>query len=153
MKKLAALLDELETKIPDHEKMDAAVSASPAGWHIQHAILVCVRIIETVEKANPADYKWKFNLKRTVVFTRHKIPRGAGKAPASVLPADTATPEKMKTDCALLKEQIKKLATLPPNHFFKHPMFGLLNVKATITMLKIHTKHHLAIIDDIRKKG
>jgi hypothetical protein len=151
MNKLTALLNELETKIPYHEKINTSVSASSVGWHIEHSLLVCNQIVAAVEKSNPQDYAWKFDFKRTIVFALNKIPRGKGKAPASVLPAGAASPEKLTTDLQILKETIKKLTTLPPNHYFKHPLFGLLNVKATIRMLKIHTKHHLAIIDDIRK--
>jgi hypothetical protein len=151
MNKLPALLNELEAKIPHHEKLNATVSASSVGWHIDHSILVCNQIIAAVEKSNPKDYTWKFDFKRTIVFALGKIPRGKGKAPTSVIPAAKASPEKMKVDCALLKETIKKLSVLPPNHYFKHPLFGLLNVKATIKMLKIHTRHHLSIINDICK--
>ncbi|MEY4335064.1 MAG: hypothetical protein RLZZ196_3814, partial [Bacteroidota bacterium] len=35
------------------------------------------------------------------------------------------------------------------NQFFVHPIFGKLNKKDTFTMLDIHTKHHLLIIQDI----
>jgi hypothetical protein len=48
-----------------------------------------------------------------------------------------------------LKEKIKELTGLHPNSFFVHPFFGKLNLKATIKMLEIHTKHHIYIINDI----
>lgn len=35
--------------------------------------------------------------------------------------------------------------------FFKHPYFGNLNVKDAIKMLKLHTRHHIDIINDIIK--
>ena len=149
MKKLLALLNNLETKIPYNEKLNTAVSASSVGWHIQHTVLAAHKMIAAVEQSNPENYRWTFNLKRTLVFTLNKIPRGKGKAPKSVLPTEAFNPDSLLSDIQLLKEKIHTLDSLPANHFFNHPYFGSLNVKGTQKILELHTRHHIDIINEI----
>ncbi len=151
MKKLISLIDELETKIPHSEKINASVSGGSVGWHIHHSLLVGLQIILAVEKSNAEIYRWKFNLNKTFVYTLNKIPRGRGKAPDSVQPKEPMNAAEMKNTIELLKNRLPVLRTLHPNNYFKHPYFGDLNVKATIKMLKIHTGHHIGIINDIIK--
>lgn len=151
MKKLITLIEELETKVLDREKINTAVSASSVGWHVHHCLLVGLQIIQAVEKSNPETYTWKFNMRKFVVYTLNKIPRGKAKAPESVLPKEHMTDGEMKLTFELLKTRLQVLEILHPNHYFKHPFFGNLNVTATIKMLKLHTKHHIGIINDIIK--
>lgn len=151
MTKLSELINELETKIPHSEKTNSNVSKTPVGWHIQHSLLVAFQIISAVEKSNPADYRYKFSLLKFIVYTRNKIPRGKAKAPDRVMPKEIFNTDVLKKDFELLKNRIEVLHTLEPSHFFTHPYFGNLNLKATIKMLKLHTKHHINIINDIIK--
>ncbi len=149
MNNLAGLLTELETKVTQSEKINTAVSQTSVGWHIQHILLVGLQIITAVEKSNPADYKYKFSLPKFLVYTLNKIPRGKAKAPESVRPKETFNTDELKKNIQLLKSRLVVLDTLQPRHFFKHPYFGNLNLKATVKMLNLHTKHHLDIINDI----
>ena len=151
MNKLIALINELETKIPHSEKKNTSVSSGSVGWHIHHSLLVGLNIIQAVEKSDPANYRWKFNMRKALIYTLNKIPRGKAKAPESVQPKELMDAADMKQHIALLKTRLPVLDTLHPNNYFKHPYFGNLNVKATIKMLQIHTSHHLAIINDIIK--
>ena len=149
MKKLIALIEELETKIPHSEKINKIISAGSVDWHIHHCLLVGLQIIQAVEKSDPETYSWKFNMRKTSVYTLNKIPRGRAKAPESVLPNEQMSAGEMKLTFELLKTRLQVLKTLHPDNYFKHPFFGNLNVKATIKMLKLHTKHHIGIINDI----
>ena len=149
MTTLSTLINELETKIPHSEKSNSAISKSPVGWHIQHSLLAALQIINAVEKSNPADYKYKFSLPKFLVYTLNKIPRGKAKAPESVRPKETFNTDDLRKDIQLLKNRLAILDTLQPANFFKHPYFGNLNLKATVKMLQLHTKHHLDIINDI----
>lgn len=149
MNPLTSLLNELESKIPLWDKLDLSVSASPVGWHIEHSLLVIKRIIKAVESSDPANYKWKFNLNRNYVFTFRKIPRGKGKAPKSVTPAGLIEPTTLAKELEAVRATIPALDSLQPDHYFDHPYFGMLNLKAARKFLVLHTKHHLAIINDI----
>jgi hypothetical protein len=68
-----------------------------------------------------------------------------------VQPKEQMSADEMKKTFELLKARLPVLDTLHPNNYFKHPVFGNLNVKATIKMLVLHTKHHIGIINDIMK--
>ena len=151
MKKLLALINELETKIPHSEKINTTVSGSSVGWHIHHSLLVGLNIIQAVEKSDAENYRWKFNMSKTLIYTLNKIPRGKAKAPESVQPKELMNAAAMKQHIELLRTRLPVLDTLHPNNYFKHPYFGNLNVKATIKMLMLHTKHHIGIINDIIK--
>lgn len=153
MHHLIALINKLESKIPELEKLAPSVSASSVGWHIQHTLLASFSIIKAIENSNPKNYQWKFNLKKVFVFTLNKIPRGKGKAPKFTLPVEAISADKLKDDIQLLKEKIKVLSTLQPKQFFEHPYFGNLNLKNTIKMLQLHTQHHINIINDIIRKA
>jgi hypothetical protein len=149
MNNLTELINELETKITHREKTNNTVSDASVGWHIHHSQLVVLQIILALERSNPESYRWKFNLNRFFVYTLNKIPRGRGKAPESVKPKEQADAAKMNKTFEILKARLPLLDALQPNNYFKHPYFGDLNVKAAIKMLKIHTKHHIDIVNDI----
>lgn len=152
MTTLSALVNELETKIQHREKLNNVVSNASVGWHIQHSLMVALRIIDAAEKSNPADYKYEFSLPRFFVYTLNKIPRGKAKAPDRVMPKEAFNTVEVKKDIQLLKGKLDILSTLQPGNFIIHPIFGHLNLKATIKMLKLHTKHHIDIINDIIKR-
>ena len=149
MKGLEQLITSLEEKIPQMDKEQTSVSAANVGWHIQHSLLVINTIIKGLKKSNPKSYQWKFNLNKTLIFTIGRIPRGKGKAPKEVQPIEEITPAFLLESLAKAKENIAALASMQRNQYFLHPYFGHLNLKSTIKFLKIHTKHHLYIINDI----
>ena len=100
MKKLIALINELETKIPQSEKINTTVSGGSVGWHIHHSLLVGLNIIQAVEKSDAENYRWKFNMRKTLIYTLNKIPRGKAKAPESVRPKELMNAAQMKNNQA-----------------------------------------------------
>lgn len=151
MDKLLQLINELETKIPYSDKLNLTISQVSVGWHIQHTLLASMQIIKAVENSNPENYKWKLNLSRMFVYSLNKIPRGKGKAPKSAQPSEVFNATNLSNEIQVLKANLKILSQLKANHYFEHPYFGSLDLKATIKMLQIHTKHHIDIINDIIK--
>jgi len=69
-----------------------------------------------------------------------------------VQPQPNFNAETLKIHIAATKEKIKTLESLQRNHYFIHPFFGKLNLKPAIIFLRIHTKHHIHIINDILKQ-
>ncbi len=151
MRELEKLLDNLETKIPDYEKINEAVSQVDVGWHIEHSLLVINSIIKTLANSNPKDYQWKFSLTRILFFTLKKFPRGKAKSPKAVRPKGDYDAQSLSNHLLATREQIKELKSLDKDKFFKHPIFGELKLQKGITFMAIHTKHHLYIIHDILK--
>jgi hypothetical protein len=151
MKQLLKLIAQLEVHIPDYEKTNAKVSQSTLGWQIDHSLLVVNGVINQLKKSDPKDYNWKFNRIRLLLQITNKIPRGRAKSPASVIPMDRTTREGLMISMELAKKQVADLKKLPAKSYFTHPIFGDLKLKTALWFLKLHTKHHLKIIEDILK--
>ena len=151
MEQLNTLINELENNCIYLDKRNVRVSSASVGWHLEHNLKVITQIINALEKSNPVDYKWKFNLTRTLILFVNKIPRGRGRAPKIVQPEGEITSESLKNHFDKTRHMIKKLDTLQANSFFKHPYFGDLNLETTKHFLILHTNHHLKIIKDIIK--
>jgi hypothetical protein len=149
MNTLKTLVQQLEAQITNEAVINPAVTTSTVGWQIEHALLTINQIIKTVAASNPSEYKWSFNLMRTVVFFRQRIPRGRAKAPKVVQPKDHVTTATIQAALATTYQLLEVLPTLAANNFFLHPFFGKLNKQQTIKFLNIHTAHHLHIIKDI----
>ena len=151
MDELKKLLIELESKIPNQEMLNPLVSKSSVGWHIEHALLTMNIVIESIQKTDPNNYKRKFNFNRILVFTLNKIPRGRVRAPKAVQPKDDFNTNSLKNHLEKGKNNLEKLNTLSTNNYFEHPFMGHLNLKSTIKFIKIHTNHHINIINNIIK--
>jgi hypothetical protein len=151
MEELRKLLIDLESKIPNQELLNPLVSKSSVGWHIEHTLLTTNLVIEAIGKSNPDNYKRTFNLNRFIVFTLNKIPRGKVKAPRLVRPQEDFTTYSLINHLEKGKNNLEKLNTLYTNNYFEHPFMGHLNLKQTIRFIKLHTKHHLNIMNEIVK--
>lgn len=149
MRKLKAIVAQLESYSADFEKSNPSVSNATIGWQIDHSLLVINSVIEQLKNSNPDHYKWRFNKMRIFIQIINTIPRGKVRAPKLVNPMEMATFEDLNAKLELAKKNISDLEKLPAKSYFTHPFFGDLNLKSTIWFLKLHTKHHLKIIQDI----
>ena len=153
MKELNDLIGQIENNLSQWEKQNTTISHATVGWQLDHSLLVINGIIAQLAKSNPKDYQWRPNWKRVYIKLRNNIPRGKAKAPKQVLPVDVIAIEDLQNKLALAKSNIALLEKLHKNSFFTHPYFGDLNLKATIWFLKLHTQHHLKIVNVIINKG
>ena len=153
MKELNDLIGQIENNLSQWEKQNTTISHATVGWQLDHSLLVINGIIAQLAKSNPKDYQWRPNWKRVYIKLRNNIPRGKAKAPKQVLPVDVIAIEDLQNKLALAKSNIALLEKLHKNSFFTHPYFGDLNLKAAIWFLKLHTRHHLKIVNDIINKG
>jgi hypothetical protein len=151
MKTIEQLLDILETKIDHFEKVNIAISSSSVGWQIAHTTKVLARVTTATAASDPALFKRKFSLAKTIVFAVNNIPRGKGKAPEASKPEGEITKEVLQAGIAKAKEKLQELYKLDSNKYFSHPYFGDVQLKGCIKFLNIHTNHHLKIINDIIK--
>ena len=149
MQELSKLIKSLEEKIPMMDAANTQISSAKVGWHIQHSLMVINSIINGLKQSDPNTYQWKFNLNKTLIFTLGKIPRGKGKAPKVVQPKEEITQATLLESVEKANISVAELNHVQKNQYFLHPYFGHLNVKPAIKFLKIHTKHHLKIINDI----
>lgn len=146
---LENLMQKIETKLPHSDKSNAKVSARGVDWHLDHSLKIIAAIAETLKKSDPSQYKPKFSIvKEFILFTGY-MPRGKAPSPKPFNQLESIDPEQLKVGFEKAKEAIKGLENLPPNAYFSHPMFGHLNLKVGIKFIKIHSEHHLKIMDDI----
>lgn len=149
MNSLAERLKDLEYKIAHQNAFNEKVSKSNVAWHIDHSLKVILAVTEALKKSNPSEYQWKFNLKRQFVYTFGYFPRGVGKAPKAVQSFDEITKESIEQQFKKVAIALEELQQLDKNSYFPHPYFGSLNLKPTLRFLKLHTHHHIKIMNDI----
>ncbi len=151
MQTLQNLISQLESKIPFHEKTNPSVSSSTVGWQIEHSLKTIFQVLQVVKASNPEDYQRKFNKNKLFISVLGFFPRGKAKAPKVVLPEGNITEESLKNSIEKVKTALQNWESLDKNAHFPHPFFGKLNKKSTKWFLKLHTNHHLKIVNDICK--
>ncbi|WP_396211896.1 DUF1569 domain-containing protein [Flavobacterium sp.] len=151
MQNIQNLISQLESKIPFYEKTNPSVSNATVGWQIEHSLKTIYQIVLVVKNSNPQEYQWKFNKSKLFISILGFIPRGKAKAPKVVLPDDTISEESLLLSLQKVKSALQEWDSFDKNAYFPHPFFGNLNKKSTMWFLKLHTNHHLKIVNDICK--
>ena len=151
MKTLATLVTDLENALPFLDKKNEAISQVTVGWHIEHSLLALIKMITATEHSNPAEYKKRFNWKRTLVLTIGKIPRGKARVPSSVKPGDEVSEATIKPLLEKAKQKVELFETLSSDKYFTHPVFEDVKLYKARRVIAIHTIHHIKIINDILK--
>jgi hypothetical protein len=149
MEKIVKQLAELSTYIPQSDRQNVSVSNANIGWQIDHSLRVMNLVITALLSSNPAEYKPKFNWRKSFIFFTKKIPRGKVRAPKGILPTEEITESSLISSVELAHKNIGLLENCAPNHFFVHPFFGQVNVRETFVFIEVHTEHHLKIIRDM----
>lgn len=141
----------LEEATSHADKIAPTVSAKGVDWHLEHTLRSLIVMAQATIDSDPKEYKPQFNFKRFVIFNLGKIPRGKARAPKVVVPPEEIDMDKVNGKFGKARQVLENLQKVEENKFFTHPYFGDLNKKHTIRMIELHTRHHLAIIDDIIK--
>lgn len=130
------------------------VSRWSVGQQVDHILKVLeagARVFDDSSQTLPRG----MNLVGHVCLATGWIPRGIGKSPRSVLPAEQAPAD--------LAERASRMRTIycdrplaearraDPRPVFPHPYFGGLTAAQGVRFLGIHTHHHLKIVADIRR--
>ena len=152
MQTLPELLTQLESKIDAFETTNTKVSTSTIGWQVDHSLKVINGIINQLKVSELKKLPLRFNFAKTIIFFTKTIPRGKAKAPKSVQSYDKIEKINLINQLETAKNLIAELEYLDNKSNFKHPYFGPLNKIETIKFLKIHTNHHLKIVNDILMK-
>jgi len=150
---LADQIDEIELLIPQHEKINPAVSKASVGWHLDHMIKVINGIYKALSQSDPSAYTSDFNFRRKLIFTAGFFPRGRARAPKSMRPPDIILAEDLLQQLAEACSHLLNFDSLHKNQFFNHYIFGALNKEKAKRFIIIHTNHHLSIIRDIIKRN
>jgi hypothetical protein len=139
-----------------------AISGWSPAQHLCHLALSNALMLTAVDRiahqAAPASAGGSMNLKGHFVLTTGHIPRGKGKAPdKSVPPADPGRLETVellgKSRLALLRVKGELPRVEEATWRVEHHVFGKLDALQWLKLVKIHTDHHLRIIDEILAAG
>ena len=144
-------IEKIEKRIKLEDSMSTSVSQKGVYWHVDHLLKVIISVGRLLKKSAPKDYKWKFNISRLYVFTTGYFPRGVGKAPKITTTEEAITRNDLLEQLDLAKDVLWSIDDLSAKSHFLHQYFGVLDLKGSKKMLKIHTRHHLKIIRDIDK--
>ena len=143
---------ELASFKSDLDLLNPNVSQWTVGMQIDHIVSGNIKICELLIKSDPKNYKPRFDLSKFVVIKLGYLPRGKGKTPKAALPVDGKSLEELDLDIQKLNFSLDEMEQMAnTNSYFVHPLFGSLNKKESIQFMKVHTRHHLKIVNDIIK--
>lgn len=148
---LQDLIDQLEERVEFYDRENTSVSKVNVGWHIEHSLITMGTISDLLAKSDARQFRPTINLSRTLALNIGWLPRGRGKAPKVSRPSELIDAESLLVHVSETKHKIRELDFMEKNQFFWHPYFGNLNLKWAKKFLKVHTQHHLKIVDDVLK--
>ena len=141
--------EKIDNAFHHFNKANKAVSNRAVDWHLDHVLRITVGVISALKKSDSLQYKSSFNMKRLIILSTGYIPRGKVKAPKHVNKLEQIDKTEVISFFEKTRLEYTKLNEIPKNAYFEHPFLGQLNKKQTLRFLKVHTNHHLKIIDDI----
>lgn len=150
---IAKELDLMEGYIAQRDVISPEVSAVDVAWHLDHSMKVVLKLYQALKYSDPAAHRSAFKPVRSLVFTTGRMPRGVGKAPKSVLPPENIVTEDIVRQLNEVRALLTKFPELDAKQHFEHPVFGVLKRKRAMRFLRIHTRHHLRIIEDIVREN
>lgn len=144
------------TGVRDLLTAPAARDEATSGWsthdHAEHIIKANEGILAAIVAGEEPETVEPLSFTGRVVLRTGSIPRGQGQAPESTVPEGAAALELL----ARLTAQEALVAGLDPEEVGRtgvvanHPVFGGLTGVQWLRLAAVHTRHHLAITDDLR---
>ena len=127
LKKLNLVLENIEAHIENHNVSSQKISNGGVAWHIDHSLKVINKVTASIQTSEPNSYKNNFSFLGKVFFKLGFFPRGKAKAPKYVKPPEVILKEDLISQTELAKANVKTIASLDENAYFKHPLFGNIN--------------------------
>ena len=146
---LMRILAQLSVTLRHKDEVNKKISEVSVAWHIDHSLRVINAVFDSLQKSDPKKYVDEANPVRAYVLENKIIKRGVAESPKHVLPETIIEPKTLLESLESAKKAITLIDTLPKNCYFDHHKMGMLKRDEAKKFLKIHTRHHLGIIDDI----
>ncbi len=145
-------LEQLSNFIAKGDLATYTISQGSTYWHIDHSLSILTAILQSMEDSNPADYKPKWSFTKSLIMLTGRIPRGKGKSPKNFIPkSEDLNQHRLAEKLEAVRIKLGKLNQLPSGAHMPHPLFGSLKRKEALKFMRIHTHHHIKIIQDIIK--
>ncbi|GAL75017.1 hypothetical protein JCM19275_1056 [Nonlabens ulvanivorans] len=142
----------IESYLMVMDEANLEVSEAPVKWHLFHSLQVINGVLKEAEHSNPDEYNSKTNFQWRFVSVFNKIPRNKVTAPDKVNPSYNITKKQILEELKKARKSIEGWRDLEKNNFYKHAVLMNLNKRKIRKFLRVHSRHHLKIIQDILKK-
>ena len=142
-------LEAMRTHVSEASVLRPDVSKWSVGMHVHHCCLAMIGVCDSLLASEPPPPHTGFSLVTSAIFLTGRIPRGRGKSPAQVLPREGIEPEELADLLDQSEQRIELVAAAPPDQWFRHFAFGVMDRDRTLRFLQIHNQHHLRIVQDI----
>lgn len=146
-------LNKAESCITDRNRIAFNVSPVDVAWHLDHLLKVIIGIHLSLDKSDPAKFKYSWNFYRSFVLTLGRFPRGFVMSPEAVLPPDNIKTSAIYAQLKDARLVLNNFSELAKNQYFNHSDLGVLDRDSALKFVGIHTRHHLRIIRDIVKQS
>lgn len=150
-KLVESAFESLNENIQFMDSTNPSVSAWSVGMQIHHTLLAANVILETLNSSEPGARTQERSLMRSAILKVGRIPRGKGKSPDGGMPSKDITAQELRQLYATAMQKLAATETTDPTAWWDHHMFGVMTLDTALSFLNVHTRHHLALIDDIRK--
>lgn len=131
---------------------DISISQKDIFWQCDHICRAIVAIINGLNADKDESYQGNMSLSGKLLVGLAYFPRGRGKAPKVTMTDKTITRESLIDIHRRAIEQLDTVHTIDHAAYFKHPLFGQMNLKWASRLIYVHTKHHSKIVKEIAKK-
>ena len=156
--RLAGQLDEITRMVRFEPALLELRVERVSGWSIGQQIDHILKVLDAGQRflaESDTTLPRGINLTGRLVFALGWIPRGVGKSPKGVVPADEI-PGDLAERAARLRRAycetpLPETVLADPKPVLPHPYFGGLSASEGLRFLGIHTHHHLKIVADIRR--
>jgi hypothetical protein len=149
----------IEVLLGDGDAALAARAPAVSGWsvgqQVDHVLNVAQGVFNRLTGDSP-ELGRGINATGRILLSIGWFPRGVGRSPKSVLPAEAPLAARelerlggLRADFQGLRFRNGLLASR--ERLFPHPYFGGLDPRQTLRFLVVHTHHHLKIVRDIRR--
>jgi hypothetical protein len=163
---LHSALDALEAHVAGVEADWRARAASVSGWsvaqqveHTLRAFSAMLGVVVSLAPSGSAPPQARAARARPtfagrfVLFTG-RIPRGRGRAPATLLPVEEPTQAAARELLAAARAELRRLSEAREDvgrwpGALPHPALGLFSAAHWLRFARIHTLHHLRLVADI----
>jgi hypothetical protein len=160
---IALAIDEVERELGDEAVLGTrapAVSAWSVGEQLQHiarADALCLGAVSSILAGTDERVvaKGRPTMIARLILRAGVIPRGKGDAPSSTVPAPGVERDALVRDLGAIRERLHALARRRDDIAaatlrFPHPILGVFSAHDWLRFTAVHTRHHLAIVRDIR---
>ncbi len=145
-------LNQIEFYLADMDNANLEVSEAPVKWHLYHSLKVINGVLKEAENSNPEDYNSKTNRQWMYISLFNKIPRNKVTAPDKVNPSYDIKKDQILSELKKARKSIAGWSDLEKNNFYKHAVLANLNKRKIKKFLRVHSRHHLKIVNDILKQ-